>query len=164
MSVANDLAKMVVAKIEGAGGWAIRLNSGVVFSDYTTKAGEQKRRAIRLAPAGTADVIGHSPDGVFIACEVKAGKDTLKDDQLMFLLGVIDRRGVAVVVRDSPQALYDLIEAITQRRPAPSLAVKATRRYMIAQVLDAYRHDHSRLPGWTEKYEREIEPPTEGKS
>lgn len=71
-----------------------RQNNGGVY-DPTIK----KFRKNSSTP-GISDIIGfHKKTGRFIACEIKAGKDRLSDEQIEFLKNVNDAGGVGMVVR-----------------------------------------------------------------
>lgn len=157
-SATNQLMTMCVNRINAAGGVGWRQNAGKIPAKYTTKSGEEHSYMVNLGRKGVADVIGLL-EGVFIACEVKTGRDKMRDDQLVFLLKVIDNKGVAVVVRDEPQRLLDVVNALGQRNPPQHLAKLITRREMIKHVFEAYFHDHAvdELPGEAWRYYREIQ-------
>lgn len=71
---------------------AIRINSGAIKVDG---------RIIRLAPAGTSDILGIlPPQGRFLAIETKSSRGRLTPDQEAFLEGVRQAGGVSLVVRD----------------------------------------------------------------
>lgn len=61
---------------------------------------KQVFRKNKAAKLGVSDVIGfHRRTGQFAACEIKNGKDTLSDDQRLFLEDVQRSGGLAMVVR-----------------------------------------------------------------
>lgn len=68
--------------------FAWRTNSGVIFSGG---------HAHRMAPPGTADIIGILPDGRFIAIEVKRPGGVVSDKQKEFLEKITSRGGVGFV-------------------------------------------------------------------
>lgn len=53
------------------------------------------------AKKGTSDILGIiPPKGVFLAIEVKTGKDRLRPEQIGFIQSVKDSGGIALVVKD----------------------------------------------------------------
>lgn len=90
----NALTKhsLRVLSLKGYHVW--RQNNGGVY-DPTIK----KFRKNSSTP-GISDIIGfHKKTGRFIACEIKAGKDTLSDEQIEFLKNVNESGGIGIVVR-----------------------------------------------------------------
>lgn len=66
----SEVQKAIIDYLRTIGAWVKRLNSGVVFSSYTNKAGITKDRAIRLSEEGTPDVLcGYQ--GSFYLFEIK---------------------------------------------------------------------------------------------
>jgi hypothetical protein len=54
------------------------------------------------ATPGISDILGFNrKTGLFMACEVKSGKDELSDDQEQFLEEVKQAGGIALVVRNN---------------------------------------------------------------
>lgn len=157
MSASGQMNDLCVSRIKSYGGLATRINSGKIPASYTRRDGSKAFYLIKLAEKGWSDVIGFI-DRTFIACEIKIGDDLLNEDQLRFLLGVIDQGGVALVVRDDPALLTDLLTAITDRHAPQRIALKLTRRHMIGQVLTDYLNTHRALPDWSMKYWNEIKP------
>lgn len=70
---------------------AIRINSGMVEVQ-----GKKRNHKIRLAPAGTSDIIACAPDGVFWAVEIKRPGNEPTERQMKFLEKIDERKGVAV--------------------------------------------------------------------
>jgi hypothetical protein len=94
-------------KLRGVFAW--RCNSGVAFRDG---------RPIKLAPAGTADILGIVPgSGKLLAIECKARGGKLKENQRVFLANIRAAGGVALVVSDLAALDAALLELL---RPAES--------------------------------------------
>jgi hypothetical protein len=90
------------------GAWAIRINSG----GKSTENAKGQKHFIRMAPAGTPDIIAcwlSSGVGYLIAIEVKFGKNKPTEMQLM-CHEEIRRAGGFVIVAYS---LDDVIEQLT---------------------------------------------------
>jgi len=49
---------------------------------------------------GISDILACSPDGKFVAVELKCGKDILKPEQEMFLQNVNSKNGIGLVIRN----------------------------------------------------------------
>jgi hypothetical protein len=62
----------------------------------------------RSAVKGVPDILGILPGGVFLACEVKVGKDRLSPEQQAFIDNANRQGGLALVAR----CLDDLIAAV----------------------------------------------------
>jgi hypothetical protein len=62
-------------------------------------------RRARVVRSGVPDVIGFSPRGQFMGIEIKAGEDTLHEDQWVFLERLWRSGGLAFVVRSELQVL-----------------------------------------------------------
>ena len=92
---ANQLTTYVVKVFRRAGYTCWREN--------TTGLWDAKANAYRANPGamlGKSDVIGfHSTTGLFLACEVKVGRDRLSAAQTAFLDAVKAAGGLALVVR-----------------------------------------------------------------
>jgi hypothetical protein len=88
---------------------------------------------LRLAPSGTADLIGLLADGRLLAVEVKSSIGCLRPEQREFIAMVIRHVGVALVARnalDVLQALDGIADVSSPIRyacdgPARSEAVEA---------------------------------------
>lgn len=70
--------------------FAWRTNSGVAWQHS-----KDKSYPIRLAPKGTADIIGVLPNGRFLAIEVKKKGNGPTEDQFNFLLAINNTGGLA---------------------------------------------------------------------
>jgi hypothetical protein len=93
---ANDLTKSAlrILKLKGFKCW--RQNNAGVY--------DAKLEAYRAGSAtpGISDILGFNrKTGLFMACEVKSGKDELSDDQEQFLEEVKQAGGIALVVRNN---------------------------------------------------------------
>lgn len=73
------------------------------------------RGVVRGAKVGTADITGQCSDGRFVAVEVKVGRDTLRDEQRVYLQDVIRRGGWSFVAR-SVEAFADDLRAALEGR------------------------------------------------
>lgn len=77
---------------------AFRVNSGKVLVNY---GGEGSTRMIKLAPPGTADIIGITPDGtgrlLAIECKTRKGKQT--PEQVEFEQRVTEQGGIYILAR-----------------------------------------------------------------
>lgn len=91
------LVNEVLGYLTSQGHYAWRNNSGFFKHDYTTKAGIKKRSVTRAGIRGSADIIGCSSDGRFIAIECKVGKNKLSPHQEEFVREVVARGGIMVV-------------------------------------------------------------------
>lgn len=87
-----DLVRSIVELLQYMGAVAIRINSGGVPAE--NKNGD--RHYIRLAPAGTADILCCFR-GRFVAIECKVGKNKPTPAQVEFLARVQDAGGAAIV-------------------------------------------------------------------
>lgn len=91
---ANALTKHALRILSLKGYHVWRQNNGGVY-DPTIK----KFRKNSSTP-GISDIIGfHKKTGRFIACEIKAGRDRLSDEQIEFLKNVNESGGIGMVVR-----------------------------------------------------------------
>lgn len=68
------------------------------------------RRNIRLAPAGTPDIIGYAQDGTFIGVEIKGPGDKLSNEQLEWM-GRASYHGCHVMVVENAADLERLANA-----------------------------------------------------
>ncbi len=90
----NALTKQALRVLDLKGYEVWRQNNAAV---YDTKI--EKFRANSSTP-GIVDIIGYQrKTGIFVACEIKAGKDRLSQDQINFLNRVSINGGLAMVVR-----------------------------------------------------------------
>jgi len=76
MTTASELTRQTIELLRLSGCTVWRQNAGAVL-----KGG----RRIELAPSGVPDIIGYTGSGIFIAIEIKAGKDRLRQSQVDFL-------------------------------------------------------------------------------
>lgn len=74
------------------------------------------RPGVRLAPAGTADIIACSPTGRYVAIEVKRRKGRVRSAQQRFLEAVRQAGGVGVVARSVEELAAALAMAESGRR------------------------------------------------
>lgn len=91
----------VRARFRQAGFFIQKIEAKGVWSN------EAQRYMGGMADAGTADLLGCSPDGRFVAIECKApGRvGTLKDHQRSYLMEIINRNGFAIVTDNADAAL-----------------------------------------------------------
>lgn len=91
---ANVLTKQALRMLDLKGYQVWRQNNGGVY-DPTLKV----FRSNSSTP-GISDIIGfHRKTSRFLACEIKAGKDRLSDEQELFLENVRKAGGIALVIR-----------------------------------------------------------------
>lgn len=66
-----------------------------------------RKRSKNSMPAGVSDILGITPDGLFVALEVKTPqrRRVVSDDQKNFLKAILERGGVAGVVTSIDEAL-----------------------------------------------------------
>jgi hypothetical protein len=96
------LTKAALKMLDLAGFQVWRQNNAGVYDNE-----KEVWRANSSTP-GISDILGfRRSNGQFLACEIKAGRDRLSDDQIAFLDGVKEAGGVAIVIRT-----MDDIEAI----------------------------------------------------
>jgi hypothetical protein len=79
--------------------WVQRFNTGAHVTEETRANGKAKRRFIRYAFPGCADLLGQLRDGRFLAVEVKTPTGRLSGTQQAFLATVSRHGGVALVAR-----------------------------------------------------------------
>lgn len=91
----SDVVSAVRQYLEWRGAVVVRVNSGATVLEY-----KGRKRVIRMAEAGTSDILACLPDGRFCAMECKrdaASKPTAA--QLEFLERVRKAGGIAAIVR-----------------------------------------------------------------
>ena len=107
MSLANDLTTGIIDFIYRNGGYAWRAQSTGLYSPTS--------RSYRYGPKkGVADVIGLYKS-VFIACEVKIGKDHLSPEQDGFLKNIEHCGGIVIVARSMDDFERQWEEQLTKR-------------------------------------------------
>ena len=79
--------------------WVQRFNTGAHVTAETGANGKPKRRFIRYAFPGCADLLGQLRDGRFLAVEVKTRTGRVSPAQEAFLATVARHGGVAVLAR-----------------------------------------------------------------
>ena len=105
-STEGQLVKAIVEYLEFNGHRAVRVNSGATVLEY-----KGRRRAIRMAPAGTSDILAClKPTGKFMAVEAKRGKNKATEAQSEFLRAIERIGGIAVVA----YSVDDVIRAIEE--------------------------------------------------
>lgn len=82
---------------------AIRSNAGFFVMDNGTR-----RRAVRLAPKGTPDIVACAPGGRFVAVECKTEKGRLTPQQEAFLDALKKNGAVVLVVRSLEELIAGL--------------------------------------------------------
>lgn len=108
----SDLYGPILLALSRAGARVFRNNVG----QARYKGGHTVRYG--LAP-GSSDLIGWTPDGRFLALEVKTKRGRLTEQQAAFLEAVRAAGGVAACVR-SPEEALAAIGAVSTSSPAPS--------------------------------------------
>ena len=101
---ANELTKEAIEYLELHGYVVWRTNAGYVRSN------------VKLAPAGTPDIIGFGPDGRFVGFEVKDGNDKVRPSQLAWLKTASAHNCFTRIIRtkkDVEQAVLDYDEPVT---------------------------------------------------
>lgn len=93
----KHIQAQIIEYLPYIGIYAWRTNSGIIFSGG---------HAHRMAPPGTADIIGIMPTGAFVAIEVKRPGGIVSDKQKEFLEKITSRGGIAFVA-------YSLDDVIT---------------------------------------------------
>lgn len=116
-SEANDLTKSAIYLLTLKGFNVWRQNNNAVFDPKTG------RFRSNSAKKGVPDIIGASPHGKFVGIEIKAGKDTVSDDQEQFMLDM-DRVGAYTCVARSIEDVQEFIDYYfetekTETKPAP---------------------------------------------
>lgn len=103
MSLSNTLTVHAIKALSLNGCHVWRQNNGGVF-DPTKKVFRRNS-----STPGISDIIGfHKRTGIFIAVEIKAGKDKLRPDQERFLADVKKAGGFTMVVKtmDDVELIY----------------------------------------------------------
>jgi hypothetical protein len=97
------LCNAIVEYLNYHGCWVWRTNSGAIRSEY-----KGKTRLIRMARAGTSDIIGMDNHGRFIAIEVKLPKTrtNVTLNQEMFLDDVKRHGGISGVACSPEEAIW----------------------------------------------------------
>lgn len=100
----TDCQKQIIAFLEKVGCYVWRNNSGVMRSGG---------RFVRFGKTGSSDVIGISPNGLFMAVEVKSNgepltreKDKGEDSQEYFLRRIAEKRGISIIA----ESLADVVK------------------------------------------------------
>lgn len=106
----TDCQKQIIAFLEKVGCYVWRNNSGVMRSGG---------RFVRFGKTGSSDVIGISPNGLFMAIEIKSNgepltkeKDKGEDSQEFFLREIARRRGISIIA----ESLDDVAREYTLTR------------------------------------------------
>ena len=113
MTLESNLYNGIIQYLNYQGCKVWRVNSGMIRGSYTSKrTGKTSTRMIRMARAGTSDIIGIAPDGKFIAIEVKKPETigSVTDNQSRFIEEIIQHGGYAGVATNPEQALELLIQ------------------------------------------------------
>lgn len=103
MSLANQLTVQTLKALSLKGYHVWRQNNGGVYDPV------KKVFRRNSSTPGVSDIIGfHKKTGVFVAVEIKAGKDKLSAYQERFLADIKKAGGFAMVVRsmDDVEAIY----------------------------------------------------------
>jgi len=74
----------------------IRNNSGKIILGSPNG----KKRAIKIGTPGASDIIACSPEGKFVAIEVKSKQGKLTEKQKNFLTKIEKNNGIALVIKD----------------------------------------------------------------
>lgn len=91
---ANALTQQALRMLRLKGFNCWRQNNGGVYDPV------KKVFRRNSSTPGVSDILGyHRTSGKFIACEIKAGKDVLSDEQKEFLKDVKAASGFAIVIR-----------------------------------------------------------------
>ena len=102
-----DLGQLYAADITGAILAFLTHHGYTVWRQNTTGIYDAAKARWRVNPQsrrGVSDIIGfRNADGVFIGVEVKAGRDTLRDEQRKFLNELKQANGLAFVAYDFAQ-------------------------------------------------------------
>lgn len=92
-SLEIELQKQIVEMLNKNGFFVWRSNSGLAF--FVDKHGKQ--RAFRAGFKGCSDIIGCTPNGNFVAIEVKIGKNKPSEAQEEFIYEIQKRSSLAFV-------------------------------------------------------------------
>jgi hypothetical protein len=101
----SEIQHQVMDYLGRMGFLVIRTNAGKIY---------HKGHMIKLADAGTSDLIACSPEGVFWAIEIKTAEGKVTQKQLDFLYQVHRRGGIDVIIRG--ENWHEDIRAIMQKR------------------------------------------------
>lgn len=82
------------------GHYVWRNNTGMIRSSYTDKSGNTSNRMWKAGLKGSADILGISKDGKFIAVECKIKPNKPSEFQKEFLQKISNRGGFAIVAYD----------------------------------------------------------------
>jgi hypothetical protein len=105
----TQLVNDIIHRLNAAGNFVWRNNSGAVRSMYTDRTGRKKERFWRAGVKGGSDILGIARDGKFIAIECKNNKYKATPAQLEFIKEIKDRDGYAVIaygISDIPRQLF----------------------------------------------------------
>lgn len=85
-----DIIRSIIVYLNYRGFYVFRVNAGMMFHE---------KKVFRGAPKGVADIIGITPQGKFIAIEVKTpkNKDKVTSPQQAFLDTIKRKNGIAFV-------------------------------------------------------------------
>jgi hypothetical protein len=89
------LVRQIVDYLNYRGHFVQRTNSGMMRGEY-----KGKPWAVKLSPAGTADITGCSKDGRFLAVECKIRPNKPTELQERYLNEIRKRGGIAIVAYD----------------------------------------------------------------
>jgi hypothetical protein len=89
------LMAAIIEHLQWRGCVVVRVNSGAI----PIENGDGTRRFIRMAAAGTSDILACLPSGQFAAIETKWGRGMTTPAQEAFLASVRAAGGVAIVAR-----------------------------------------------------------------
>jgi Holliday junction resolvase len=99
----KDIQKQIVDYLTIKGWYLIRVNSGAQFVES-----KGKKRMIRLAPAGTPDIIACSPEGRFYGIEVKRPGNKPTQLQKETLQRITATGGVGMWVTSVDELIEDI--------------------------------------------------------
>lgn len=102
----QDLVNTILDWLRYHGAWAVRINSGAVPIES-----EHSRRLIRMAPAGTPDILAIWPGGLGIAIEAKLPGNKPTAIQATTIDQIRETGGLAVVA----YSIDDVEQAINER-------------------------------------------------
>lgn len=115
MNPETKLQRLIMLALSEAGCTVFRNETGVFWAG---KVIHKEPQAVTLGNArpipcglavGSSDIIGISPNGKFLAAEVKTPKGRVRPEQTKFIEAVIRAGGIAGIVRSVEDAL-DLIK------------------------------------------------------
>ena len=112
----GDIVKAILDYLAYKKITAWRNQSGARFGYHTDKDGNRKQWAIRMSKKGVSDIIGIMPDGSgrILCLEVKTPKGKLTEEQALFLGEVVEKGGVAEVVRSIEDVQLLLQQALQE--------------------------------------------------